>query len=160
MITSYTRMQELYLTLSIIDLSEGNESPVNVHSPGTLSFMLISRNLPFVFVNPDKQHNVKIFEQEVFGRKHYAVPPEVLWHGTGEKYVESIDREGLVPKSRLYVHLSGDIETAKAVGARHGKPVIYKALSGKMHEDGVVFYRSVNGVWLTKRVETKYLEKC
>lgn len=89
-----------------------------------------------------------------------AVPPEVLWHGTGEKYVKSIDREGLIPKSRLYVHLSGDIETAKVVGARHGKPVIYKVLSGKMHEDGVVFYRSLNGVWLTKRVETKYLEKC
>ena len=41
-----------------------------------------------------------------------AVPLEVLWHGTGEKYVESIDREGLIPKSRLYVHLSGDVETA------------------------------------------------
>ena len=33
-------------------------------------------------------------------------PPEVLWHGTGEKYVASIDREGLISKSRLYVHLS------------------------------------------------------
>ncbi len=37
----------------------------------------------------------------------------------------SIDEQGLVPKSRLYVHLSADTETAKRVGMRHGKPVIY-----------------------------------
>ena len=40
-------------------------------------------------------------------------PPDVLWHGTGEKYVESINKIGLIPKSRLYVHLSKDYETAK-----------------------------------------------
>lgn len=52
-------------------------------------------------------------------------PPVILYHGTGEKYVTSIDEQGLIPKSRLYVHLSGDEGTAKVVGARHGKPVIY-----------------------------------
>ena len=46
-------------------------------------------------------------------------PPAVLYHGTGEKYVSSIDQEGLIPKSRLYVHLSSDVETAKRVGSRH-----------------------------------------
>jgi len=30
-------------------------------------------------------------------------PPEYLYHGTGQKYVEAIDRTGLIPKSRLYV---------------------------------------------------------
>lgn len=43
-------------------------------------------------------------------------PPMELWHGTGEKYVDSIDRQGLIPKSRLYVHLSKDIDTAIKVG--------------------------------------------
>ena len=43
------------------------------------------------------------------------MPPEYLYHGTGEKYVSSIDAKGLIPKSRLYVHLSGDIETAVSV---------------------------------------------
>ena len=33
-------------------------------------------------------------------------PPEYLWHGTGEKYVEAIGEQGLIAKSRLYVHLS------------------------------------------------------
>ena len=88
-----------------------------------------------------------------------TVPPELLYHGTGEKYTSSIEEQGLIPKSRLYEHLSGDTETAKKVGGRHGKPVIYIVKSGEMHRDGMVFYRSVNGVWLTKAVPVKYLER-
>lgn len=88
-----------------------------------------------------------------------CVPPEILWHGTGEKYVSSIDAQGLIPKSRLYVHLSADEATAVKVGTRHGKPVLYKVLAGAMHERGYKFYRSVNGVWLTKEVPVEYLEK-
>lgn len=86
-------------------------------------------------------------------------PPPVLYHGTGEKYVASIDASGLMPKSRLYVHLSADEETANTVGARHGKPVVYVVNAEQMHNDGYVFYRSVNGVWLTKSVPVLYLEK-
>lgn len=86
-------------------------------------------------------------------------PPEVLYHGTGEKYTPSIEEHGLIPKSRLYVHLSGDEDTARKVGQRHGKPVIYTVKSGEMYRDGIVFYRSVNGVWLTKAVPVKYLER-
>ena len=86
-------------------------------------------------------------------------PPEFLYHGTGEKYVPSIDRQGLIPKTRLYVHLSGDYETAVKVGSRHGKPVVYRILAGQMADAGITFYRSVNGVWLTKRVPREYMEK-
>lgn len=86
-------------------------------------------------------------------------PPEILYHGTGEKYVPSIDEQGLIPKSRLYVHLSPDEETAKKVGQRHGKPVIYTVKSGEMYRNGISFYRSVNGVWLVKAVPVKYLDK-
>ena len=89
-----------------------------------------------------------------------AEPPETLYHGTGEKYAASIDVQGLLPKNRLYVHLSGDTETAEKVGIRHGKPVIYRVLSGQMARDGFIFYRSVNGVWLTKTVPPVYLQKC
>lgn len=84
-------------------------------------------------------------------------PPKYLFHGTGEKYVSSIDEQGLIPKTRLYVHLSGDYETAVKVGSRHGKPVVYRVLSGQMADSGIIFYRSVNGIWLTKRVPREYL---
>lgn len=86
-------------------------------------------------------------------------PPEELWHGTGEKYVLSIDKQGLLPKSRLYVHLSKDEETAVKVGKRHGKPVLYIVKAGKMYKDGYKFYLSKNGVWLTKEVPVRYLMK-
>lgn len=86
-------------------------------------------------------------------------PPDILYHGTGVKYKESIDSQGLVPKSRLYVHLSGDADTARKVGQRHGKPIIYEVHASKMSEDGYQFFRSVNGVWLTKAVPPKYLEE-
>ena len=88
-----------------------------------------------------------------------AVPPDILYHGTGEKYVSSIDKEGLLPKSRLYVHLSKDEDTAVNVGKRHGKPVIYKVDARKMQEDGFEFFLSVNGVWLTNEVPVKYIFK-
>lgn len=86
-------------------------------------------------------------------------PPVILYHRTGEKYVYSIDEQGMIPKSRLYVHLSKDEQTAKTVGSRHGKPVIYEIHASEMYDDGYVFYLSVNGVWLTKAVPTKYMKK-
>ena len=86
-------------------------------------------------------------------------PPGLLWHGTGEKYAASIDAQGLLPRSRLYVHLSSDEETARAVGRRHGRPVLYQVRSGQMRADGIPFYRSVNGVWLTRAVPARYLER-
>ena len=86
-----------------------------------------------------------------------AVPPEVLYHGTGRKYVESINKEGLLPRQRLYVHLSGDVETALKVGKRPGEPFIYTILAGKMVNAGYKFYLSENGVWLTKAVPVKFL---
>lgn len=86
-------------------------------------------------------------------------PPEYLWHGTGEKYVSSIDVQGLIKKSRLYVHLSSDEITAKAVGSRHGKPVVYRVAAGQMWRDGIQFYRSANGVWLVNEVLPYYLHK-
>ena len=86
-------------------------------------------------------------------------PPELLYHGTGEKYTASIDVQGLIPKSRLYVHLSPDYDTAVKVGSRHGKPVVYTVAAGEMQKNGYVFYLSVNGVWLTKSVPLQYLKR-
>ena len=84
-------------------------------------------------------------------------PPAMLYHGTGEKYVATIEREGLKAMTRLYVHLSTDEATATKVGQRHGKPVIFTVDARQMAADGYAFYLSVNGVWLTKEVPARYL---
>lgn len=85
-------------------------------------------------------------------------PPQFLYHGTADRFLDSIIREGLKPMSRLYVHLSKDEETAVKVGKRHGKPVVLKISSEEMYHDGKKFYLSQNGVWLTKYIEKKYIE--
>lgn len=85
-------------------------------------------------------------------------PPKVLYHGTGSRFVKSIQEQGLLPMERLYVHLSTDVETATNVGKRHGTPVIFKVNAEQMQKDSYDFFQSVNGVWLTKEVPAKYLE--
>ncbi len=84
---------------------------------------------------------------------------EFLYHGTADRFIKNIMIEGLKPMSRLYVHLSKDIKTANKVGKRHGKPVILKIHSGWMYQEGIKFYLSENGVWLTRKVDVKYLEQ-
>ncbi len=84
-------------------------------------------------------------------------PPEILYHGTSSKNLDSIFQTGINKGNRLYVHLSKDIPTAEKVGARHGTPVILSVSSLAMYNDGYRFYLSDNGVWLTEFVPVKYI---
>ncbi|WP_284462644.1 RNA 2'-phosphotransferase [Chryseobacterium sp.] len=86
-------------------------------------------------------------------------PPEFLYHGTAETNISSILEKGIEKINRQHVHLSADKETATKVGMRHGKPIILTIRTGKMHEDGLFFYQSANGVWLTEFVDSKYISK-
>ena len=85
-------------------------------------------------------------------------PPELLYHGTADPFVNGIRREGLLRRTRIHVHLSPDERTAEAVGGRHGRPVILTVDAGRMYHDGYVFYLSANGIWLTKHVPPEYIE--
>jgi putative RNA 2'-phosphotransferase len=85
-------------------------------------------------------------------------PPEFLYHGTVNKFLAAIQKDGLQKMSRQYVHLSKDKETAATVGSRRGKPVILVIHSGVMYADGYKFYLSENGVWLTATVPVKYIK--
>jgi putative RNA 2'-phosphotransferase len=87
------------------------------------------------------------------------VPPQILYHGTVEKFMPSIEKEGLSKMQRHHVHLSKDKETAIKVGSRRGKPVILEVDSHKMAEDGFEFLLSDNGVWLVDQVPGRYIKK-
>lgn len=87
-----------------------------------------------------------------------CIPPDILYHGTAKRFLDSICRNGIQKLSRQYVHLSGDRATAAVVGRRHGTPVILKVDAKGMSEDGIKFYRSENGVWLCEQVLWKYCE--
>lgn len=86
-------------------------------------------------------------------------PPDFLYHGTAEANISSILDKGIEKRSRQHVHLSADKETATKVGMRHGKPIILTIRTGTMYEEGIAFYQSANGVWLTDFVDAQYISK-
>ena len=86
-------------------------------------------------------------------------PPPVLYHGTGHKTADAILMSGLLKMRRVHVHLSPDVATAKSVGMRHGRPVIFTVDAAAMHLDGHRFLVSSNGVWLVDHVPPKYLRR-
>lgn len=86
-----------------------------------------------------------------------ATPPAVLYHGTASRFVDAIRAGGLLPGSRNHVHLSSNRETAVAVGARHGKPVVLTVDAAAMQAQGQVFYLADNGVWLADAVPVAFI---
>ncbi|HEV7281005.1 MAG TPA: RNA 2'-phosphotransferase [Pirellulaceae bacterium] len=86
-------------------------------------------------------------------------PPETLYHGTATRFLEVILRDGLRSMNRTHVHLSADVETATAVGRRHGKPVVLEVAAARMANDGYRFYLSENSVWLAEVVPPQYLRQ-
>ena len=108
------------------------------------------------FIRANQGHSVEV-DVELEERE----PPEILYHGTCKASVQSINSQGLLPMTRLYVHLSNDIDTAILTGRRkgdHRSPVVFMVKAGEMFRDGQKFFVSVNEVWLTKRVPPQYLE--
>ena len=84
-------------------------------------------------------------------------PPQLLFHGTSTKYLDGIMEKGIISKSRQYVHLSKDVDTAHTVGLRHGAGTVILVVSAEqMWKDGYKFFLSDNGVWLVDEVPTKY----
>jgi putative RNA 2'-phosphotransferase len=84
-------------------------------------------------------------------------PPDVLYHGTVERFVSSILTSGLLKRARHHVHLSPDVATATRVGSRRGKPVVLKIAAAAMNASGFQFFRSANGVWLTGEVPPSFI---
>lgn len=105
------------------------------------------------YIRANQGHSIKID----LGLKP-LIPPDILYHGTVDKFLNSIQQEGLKKMSRHHVHLSENIETAKKIGRRRGKPIILKINALKMHEVGYQFYCSDNGVWLVDSVPPDFFE--
>jgi len=84
-------------------------------------------------------------------------PPDLLYHGTVERFLASIRKDGLHPGKRQHVHLSPTAEVARTVGARRGDPIILTVNAGDMARAGFSFYMSENGVWLTDRVPSAFI---
>ena len=88
-----------------------------------------------------------------------VTPPDKLYHGTATRFLDSIKMNGIKSMKRLYVHLSSDIDTAIAVGARHGVPVVLEINAKDMKNSGIEFFISENGVYLTNDIDYKYISR-
>lgn len=85
-------------------------------------------------------------------------PPDVLFHGTASRFVESILSSGLERRERHHVHLTQHRQTAVSVGQRYGEPVIMRIDAQAMFAEGHEFRCSANGVWLVDAVPTKFIQ--
>src|SRR5574343_327334 len=82
------------------------------------------------------------------------VPIGNLYHGTAVGNTQSIRENGINSGTRLHVHMTDDMETAVSVGSRHGDPHVFEIDAVRMHADGICFYISENGVFLTDYVDS------
>ena len=106
-------------------------------------------------IRANQGHSLKTIDLALEAKE----PPHTLYHGTASRNLESIMKTGIDKRNRQHVHLSADKETAHKVGSRHGVPVILKIDAYQMSEDGLVFFQSENGVWLTDFIDPKYIKK-
>jgi len=85
------------------------------------------------------------------------LPPQYLYHGTGQQSISGIFSRGIEKRKRQYVHLSSTIETALIVGKRHGVPNILQVAAMDMNKEGYSFYLSENNIWLVDFVPPKFI---
>jgi len=85
-------------------------------------------------------------------------PPELLYHGTAIRFLDSIRKDGLQRMERHDVHFSAETKLTLQVGGRHGKPVLLTIRAGDLRRAGHVFRVSANGVWLVKHVPPEFIE--
>lgn len=91
--------------------------------------------------------------------KEEAEPPEVLYHGTARRFLDSIMERGLQPMRRQYVHLSVDRETAVQTGLRKDpSPAVLVVDARRAYQDGVRFYIGSDRVWLSDPIPPEYLK--
>jgi len=86
-------------------------------------------------------------------------PPDLLYHGTAERNLNQILESGIKKMNRRHVHLSKDLESAKKVGQRHGKPAVIVIDAERMYEDGKKFFLSGDETYLTEYVHPRYFTR-
>lgn len=85
-------------------------------------------------------------------------PPKILFHGTRRKTYPIILGEGLKPMGRQYVHLTTQKELALRMGRRRDpEPVLLEIQAKRAYEDGIVFYRANELIYLVDYVSTEYI---
>ncbi len=84
-------------------------------------------------------------------------PPELLFHGTPDRFIESIRKTGIEKRERHHVHLTESRTVAHETAQRRGRPVVLEIRAGEMSRTGSLFYLTDNNVWLVDGVPPKFI---
>lgn len=79
-----------------------------------------------------------------------VTPPPSLYHGTKQRFLGLILKDGLLPMKRQHVHLSATLDTAEIVAARRSGDSVMLVVDTAACPGP--FFQSANGVWLTEQV--------
>ena len=110
--------------------------------------------------NEDKTKIRALYGHSVQVDMAYAscTPPEILYHGTSMNADVSILDNGLISRSRNYVHLTNDNDAALETGVRHGAPVTIRIKALEMFNAGYEFHNPKKGIWLVREVPKKFID--
>ena len=125
-------------------------------------------DLEYIIANSDKKRHEIVGDKirALYGHsvpnkieKIPGIPPDILYHGTAKRFVDSIMRDGLLPMKRQYVHLSVDTTMATLVGKRRDSdPIILEIDAREALSDGIKFYIGNDKVWLCDKIPPKYIK--
>lgn len=91
--------------------------------------------------------------------REHSVPPSALYHGTTPHAYKKIQKDGLKPMGRQYVHLSEDQETARQVALRRtDRPVILQVMARDASDAGIHFYSGNDKVWLADPILPAFIQ--
>jgi putative RNA 2'-phosphotransferase len=87
-------------------------------------------------------------------------PPEYLYLGTTYGAYRNMERRGVQPMGKRYVHLSGKVEDAYRLAWRRTQNPVILLIDAKVaFDDGVGFYPGGPTVWLSDALHQDYLRK-
>jgi putative RNA 2'-phosphotransferase len=99
-------------------------------------------------------HNVAITEIAY----EPAVPPALLYHGTNEKALKEIRKEGLKSLGRQYVHCTTSLQRATMVAQRRSDEIVMLEIQASVaHAAGIVFYHPEPEHYLVKAVPAEFI---
>jgi 2'-phosphotransferase len=115
-------------------------------------FSLIYQNNEY-FIKANQGHSLEVgtlIDDDV-ALEQITEPCDFCAHGTEEKYIQAIRNKGLCRMNRKHIHMVNEISKKKQISGYKSKSnciVVINML--QCMNDGMVFYKSANGVILTE----------
>ncbi len=129
---------------------------------------ITKEDLEYIIEHSDKKRHEIVGEKirALYGHstlikigKTPSIPPDIFYHGTVKRFLDSIMKDDLLPMKRQYVHLSVDTDMATLVGKRRdSNPVILEIDAKAAAKDGIKFYIGNDKVWLCDKMPAKYIK--